>query len=167
MLWDPENQILIWNSDVVFNQDSILFERNQQKIVGKKASLEIDRDVVERPTHRTESAIRQIVKIDRDDTILAILKLVGGALVELKDKAKSTRVEKGIVDKVNKVERDRVDLTKTPKAKGKNRPESAKSPTSKSFNPEEGEGDETSLKSYHKGESSKWTLDISCSTSVD
>ena len=55
-LWDRENQKLIWSSDVVFNKDSIL-PRNHQKVVGKKLSFEIDIDVVEGPTHRSELAL--------------------------------------------------------------------------------------------------------------
>ena len=62
---------------------------------------------------------------------------------------------------------DRVDPTETPKAKEKNRPESAKSPTTMSINPEEGEGDETSPKSDHRVEPSNRTPDISGSTSTD
>ena len=56
-LWDLENRKLIWISDVVFNEDSILSKRNQQKIVGKKVSFEIDKDFIERLTHQTESEI--------------------------------------------------------------------------------------------------------------
>ena len=62
-LWDPENRKLIRNSDVVFNEDSIL-SRNQQKIVVKRVSFESDGDVVEGLTARTELAIHQTTKID-------------------------------------------------------------------------------------------------------
>ena len=56
MVWDPKKRRLIRSSDVVYNEDSIL-SWNQQKIVGKKVSFEIDIDVVEGPTHRTKLAL--------------------------------------------------------------------------------------------------------------
>ena len=45
-LWDPENRKLIRNSDVVFNDDSILSE-NQPKTVGKRVSFDTDEIIVE------------------------------------------------------------------------------------------------------------------------
>ena len=56
-LWDLENRKLIWSSDVVFNEDLILSKWNYVKMVGKNVSFDIDRDVVEEPTHRVESEI--------------------------------------------------------------------------------------------------------------
>ena len=52
-LWDLENRKLIQSSIIVFNEYSIL-SRNQQKIVDKNVSFEIDKDVVEGPTDWTE-----------------------------------------------------------------------------------------------------------------
>ena len=53
-LWDPKNRKLIRSSDVVFNEDSIFSQRNQQKTVGKKVSFEDDNVIVERSTHRAD-----------------------------------------------------------------------------------------------------------------
>ena len=53
-LWDPENRKLIQSSDVVFNEDSIFSQSNQQKKAGKNVSFEDDRTVVEGPPHRVE-----------------------------------------------------------------------------------------------------------------
>ena len=52
-LWNPENLKLIQSSDIVFNEESILF-RNQQKIVAKKVSREIVTDGVEGSARQTE-----------------------------------------------------------------------------------------------------------------
>ena len=62
---DPKNRKLIRNIDVVFNEDSILSERNQPKSVDKRVSLDTDNLVVEGPTHRAESKNRQIVETDQ------------------------------------------------------------------------------------------------------
>ena len=71
------------SSDVAFNEDSILC-RNQQKIVGKKVSFEIDRDVVEGLAHRTELALRQTTE---ENEVTAESKSEKGPYVELEDKA--------------------------------------------------------------------------------
>ena len=92
-------------------------------------------DIEERPTHRTESEIRQTVELDQADNTPTDSESVGGpSLVKLedkaiKDKAESTRVKKGKVNKV-RARNDRADLPDKPKAKGKNKPESTKSSTS-------------------------------------
>ena len=57
-LWDLENWKLIQSSGVVFNEDSILSERKQQKTVGKKVSFEDNSTVIEGPTHWVESEIQ-------------------------------------------------------------------------------------------------------------
>ena len=82
-LWDPKNRKLIWSSDVVSNEDSIL-SRNQQKIVGKNVSFKIDTDVIEGPTHQTKLALRQTV----EDNILS-------------DPPAESELEKGPLDELN------------------------------------------------------------------
>ena len=49
---------------IVFNEDFILSKRNQNKIVGKKVSFEVEKDIVERTTHWDESEIQQTIEID-------------------------------------------------------------------------------------------------------
>ena len=115
-LWDPENRRLIRSSDVVFNEDSIL-SRNQQKIVGKRVSFEIAKDNVEGSAHRTEENEVQTYP-DTDDCPLAQLEEK-----VIKDKVKSTHVEKGN-NAIKRVGTDTVDPTNTSKAKGRSRNES-------------------------------------------
>ena len=122
--------------------------------MGKKVSFEIDKDAVKGPTHQTELTLRQTT----EETISAESNSAQGPLVKLedkaiKDKAESTRVEKCKVDKV-RVGNDRVDLTKTPKAKGQGHPESTKT-----IDPKYGEGNQTSPKSYTRNDASHQTPD--------
>ena len=77
-LWDPENQRLIRSSDVVFNEDSIL-SQNQQKIVGKRVSFEIAKDIVEGSTHRT--------KRTEEDEVQTYPDMEGGPLADSKTKS--------------------------------------------------------------------------------
>ena len=105
MLWDLENRKLIRSSDVVFNEDSIFFKWNQQKTIGKKVSFQDDRDVVQGPTHRENSNIRQTIELEQADNVPADSKLVGSPIVELEDKAINdradlTRVQAGKVNKM-------------------------------------------------------------------
>mgnify|MGYP006957875410 CR=1 FL=1 len=82
-------------------------------------------------------------------------------------KAKSTRVETSKAKKCQ-VKMDRADSADTSKKpKGKGRHESAKTPIFKSIDPEAREDAVTSRKSYHRGESSERTPDISGSTNAD
>ena len=94
---------------------------------------------------------------------------VGCPLVELEDKAikdkvESTRDEKGKLDKVrvgnDKVERDKVDPTETPKAKGQSRRE-----LTKIIDLKHGEDDQTSPKSYTRSEASHKTPEEGLSNS--
>ena len=96
-LWDLENRKLIRSNDVVFNEDLILFERNQQKIVGKNVSFDTDRNVVEGLTHRAKSKIRQIVEIDQANNNPADSELATCPLVEIDS---ITRLMKADKDKV-------------------------------------------------------------------
>ena len=101
-LWDPKNWKLIRSSDVVFNEDSI-FSRNQQKIVGKKVTFEIDTNVVEGPTHMTELEIPQTIEINQANPS-GESESTKGPLV----KFDSIRI-------LTRNERKRVELTKSPK----------------------------------------------------
>ena len=101
-LLDMENQKLIQSSDVVFNEDSI-FSRNQQKIVGKKVTFEIDTNVVEGPTHMTELEIPQTIEINQANPS-GESESTKGPLV----KFDSIRI-------LTRNERKRVELTKSPK----------------------------------------------------
>ena len=117
---------------------------------GKKVSFEIAADAVEGPTHRTELALRQTTK---ENEVLADAESAKDPLVELEDKdikekAESTRVEKGKVAKL-RVEKDRVDPTDTPKAKRQSRSESTNT-----LDPKQGEDGRTSPNSYLRGEAS-------------
>ena len=85
---------MIWSSDVVFNEDSIFSQRNQQKTVGKKVSFEDDNVIVERSTHRAKLESQQTIELQPANTESAI-----SSNVKLKDKAESTRVDKGRVTK--------------------------------------------------------------------
>ena len=76
-----------------------------------------------------------------------------GPLVELKDKAKLTKVNK------LQVGNDTVDPTKTPKVKGQSRHKSTKK-----INPQQGEDDSKMLKSYHRGKKSCRTPEDSISS---
>ena len=118
--------------------------------MGKRVSFEIAKDSVEGPTHRTECPKEDEVHTypDTEDGPLAQLEDKA-----IKDKAESTRVEKCKVDKV-RVGNDRVDLTKTPKAKGQGHPESTKT-----IDPKYGEGNQTSPKSYTRNDASHQTPD--------
>ena len=103
-LWDPENRKLIRSSDVVFNEDSIFSQRNQQKTVGKKVSFKDDSTVVEGPTQRAESETRQTVELQQTANFPADTESATSPNVELKDQAikdtaESTRVDKGRVTK--------------------------------------------------------------------
>ena len=68
-LWDLENWTLIRSNDVDFDEDSILSERNQQKIVGKKVSFEVNKDVVEGSSQSVELEILETVKLEQDENI--------------------------------------------------------------------------------------------------
>ena len=93
--------------------------------MGKRVSFDIDKDVVERPAHRTTLALRQTTE---ENIVPTESKSAKGPLVELEDKAivtdkvESTRVENGKVDKVqignDRVKRDRVNPTATPQVRG-------------------------------------------------
>ena len=75
-LWNAENRRLIRSSDVVYNENSIL-SRNQQKILGKRVSFEIAKDIVEGPTYHTERTEENEVPADPDTE--------DGPLAQLKD----------------------------------------------------------------------------------
>ena len=106
--------------------------------MSKKVSFEIDKEVVERPTHWAELEIQHTVKLNQADNTPADSELVGDSLVELKDKAikdkvELTRVEKGKLDKMRV--RNTVDPT--------DRSESATT-----LHPKDGKNAVTSRKSY-------------------
>ena len=102
----------------------ILCKRNQQKEVGKKVFFEVDRDIVERLTHRAKSEIQQTIKVNQDDTTPADSESARGPLVETdltkrltrstltnQGKAKSTRVETGKAKKCQAEKTESIRLT--------------------------------------------------------
>ena len=99
-LWDPENWKLIWSSDVVFNEDSIFSQQNQQKTVGKKVSFKDDRTVIEGPTHRAETEIRQTVELQQADNFRTDTESATSPIAERKDTTESTRIDKGRVTEI-------------------------------------------------------------------
>ena len=89
---------------MVFNEDSIFSQRNQQKTVGKKVSFEDDNTVIEGPTHWAESESQQTVELQLADYFPANTESATSPNVELKDKVikdttESTRIDKGRVTK--------------------------------------------------------------------
>ena len=89
---------------MVFNEDSIFSQRNQQKTVGKKVSFEDDNVIVERSTHRAESESQQTIELQPANNVPADTESAISPNIELedkviKDKAESTRIDKGRVTK--------------------------------------------------------------------
>ena len=70
-LWDPKSRKLIRSSDVVFNEDSIFSQRNQQKTMGKKVSIKDDHVIIEGPTHRAGTESQQAIELEPTDNKLA------------------------------------------------------------------------------------------------
>ena len=136
-------------------------DKTNSKRVGKKVSFNIDKDAIE-PTHGAKSEIWETIEIDQAGDPLNESESARAPLVKIDSTKRLTRGER------DRVERDKVYSTITPnKAKGtKSRINSTKSSYPLSINPEEGEDDLTSLKSYGMGESSKPTP-IDCSSNVD
>ena len=102
-LWDPQNQKLIRSNDVVFSEDSAFSQRNQlnqQKSVGKKVSFEDDNVVIEGPTHKTESEIRQTVELQQADNFRTDTESATSPIAERKDTTESTRIDKGRVTEI-------------------------------------------------------------------
>ena len=157
--WDSKNQILIWSSDVVFNEGSIL-SQNQQKILGKKVSFKIATDGLEGPTHRTELPLRQRAI---ENEVPADPDTEEDPLGELEDKAikykdESPHVEKGKAAKTrvrnDRVKTNKVNPTATLKVK---RP--SRSDSTKTIDPTYGEDNQTSPNSYIRGKASDKTPD--------
>ena len=82
--------------------------------MSEKVSFEIDKEVVERPTHQVESEIRQTVKIDHVDTTPVDSESKRGRVIKIDLIKKLTKADKVLVEN-DKIDRDRVDSTTTPK----------------------------------------------------
>ena len=144
-LWDPENRKLIRSSDVVFNEDSIFSQRNQQKTIGKKVSFEDESIDVEGPTHRANTESQQTVELEPAHNVLADTESATTPNVELKDKVIKDKVES------TKFDTGRV-------SKRKIRKESTTTT---------GENNQTPLKSQTEGGTLNRILDTTGSTNAD
>ena len=91
---DPENRKLIWRSDVVFSEDSILSDRSQPKN-GKKVTFDLfeKESKVDMPIIESESAIQQTIEVDPISNPFVKLESTGDLTTDYKSTRRLTRVQ--------------------------------------------------------------------------